>query len=153
MKTKPASKINIFILEMTIVILTFALAGAIAVSLFANAHNVAKRASDTNIAMMKTQSLAEEFKSQSSFVDFTAMSGIKPWPLYFEKDWAAIPQLQSSTAPSQAVYSIAAELTTDKTDAGMIVSVSYVVNKLNSGDDPLYTLLIKKYYPDQKGAS
>jgi hypothetical protein len=152
MRTKPASKVNIFILELTIVILTFALAGAIAVSLFANAHNVAQRATDTNIAMMKTQSLAESFKSQDTFImDYISFSGINPWPLYYDQDWAAIPTLQSSTAPEQAAFRIAAQITDEKTDAGKIVSVSYIVEKLNSGDEPLYMLQIKKYYSDQKG--
>ena len=149
MKMKLVSKVNVFILELTIVILTFALAGAIAVSLFANAHNVGQRASDITIAMMKTQSLAESFKSQASFIDFTDLSGIRTWPLYFDKDWQAIPTFQSSTVPENASFSIEATVSTQKTDAGMMATVAYAVQKSGTDDSPMYTLMIKKYFSDR----
>lgn len=153
MKNKSASKVNIFILELTIVILVFALAGAISVSLFAKAHNLGQEATDTNVAMMTTQSLAETFKSQDNFIDFTDLSGIKPWPLYYDKDWKYILDFQTASPPDNAVYSIDAKVSSEKTASGLMASVEYTAFRISTAQPPLYALTIKKYFPGQDGGS
>jgi len=151
MKGKAAARINIFILELTIIVLIFALAGAISVSLFAKAHTVGLLAENTTIAMMKTQTLAEEFKSQASFREFTDLSEIKPWPQYFNQDWDVIQNLQGDTPPMDAAYSIEALISTEQTDAGLMAAVSYKAYDLSGGHSLLYSLDVKKYYPGQTG--
>lgn len=151
MKGKAAARINIFILELTIIVLIFALAGAISVGLFAKAHTVGQFAENTTIAMMKTQTLAEAFKSQDSFIDFTDLSGISPWPQYFDQDWEHIQNLQGDAPPIDAIYSIEALVSTEKTDAGLMATVSYKAYDLSKGRDLLYTLDVQKYYPGQSG--
>lgn len=153
MKNKSASKVNIFILELTIVILIFALAGAISVSLFAKAHNLGQEATDTNMAMMTTQTLAENFKSQDVFIDFTNLSGIKIWPLYYDKDWHYISDLMSTSAPDKAVYSIAANVSSEKTVSGLLATVNYTAFRISKVGSPLYELNIQKYFPGQGGGN
>ncbi len=151
MRLKSASKANIFILEMTIVILIFALASAIAVGLFADARKVAQTAGDTTIAMMKTQSVAENFKSQDTFIDFTDLSGIKPWPLYFDKDWQAIPGFQNTSVPDNAIFTIEAKVSSEKTTTGLMAKVHLTASKILGSNGPLFEIQIQKYYPKQEG--
>ena len=152
MKAHPKSKVNTFILELIIVVFIFALAGAISVGLFAKAQNVGQKATNINIAMMKTQSLAETFKSQDTFImDYISFSGINPRPLYYDQDWQYIENLQSSSSPDQAVYCIAAVVSSEKTVSGLLASVRYRAFALSNESTPLYELQIQKYYPGVEG--
>lgn len=151
MKRKAAARINIFILELTIIVLVFALAGAISVSLFAKAHTVGQLAENTTIAMMKTQTLAEEFKSRESFIDFMDFSGIKPWPQYFDQDWEVLQNLQGDTPPEDAAYCIEATVSTEKTGTGLMASISYKSYDLSRDRALIYALDVQKYYSGQTG--
>lgn len=151
MKAKATSKVNIFILELTIVILIFALAGAISVALFANAHAAGQRASNTNIAMMRIQTLAENFKSQEVFIDFTNLSGIKAWPLYYDKDWQYIPDFQVTSTPDMAIYSIVALVSSEESAAGELVFIHYKAFEISKDEMPLYELDVQKYFPGAGG--
>ena len=119
MKTKSASKVNIFILKLTVVILIFALASLISVGFFVNAHNVAKKTTDTHTAMIKIQGLAEAFKSQDFFIDFTNLSGIE------------------------------AIVSSENTVTGTLAFIHYTAFDLLKDKAPLYDLPVQKYFPDK----
>ncbi|MEI7885067.1 MAG: hypothetical protein WCI30_06920 [Clostridia bacterium] len=147
MKNKSATKANIFILELTIIILIFALTSAISISLFAKAHQVGQKASETNYAMMKIQSLAETMKSKENLLELKELLANEQTTLYFDEEWASI------TDRAKASYVIETSGSSEKTVAGTLATVKYLARKNLTDSTLLYQLQVQKYFPQQGGKS
>lgn len=147
MKNKPTTKANIFILELTIIILIFALTSAISVGLFAKAHQVGQKASETNFALMKIQSLAETMKSKQSLLELKELLANEQNILYFDEEWASI------TDRAKASYIIETNSSSKKTVAGTLATVIYLARKNSPDTALLYQLHVQKYFPQQGGKS
>lgn len=57
------SKSSLFLLELTIAIVFFALAAVICIQLFVKAHMLSRESSELNMALLQAQSVAEAYKS------------------------------------------------------------------------------------------
>ena len=139
MKAKPVAKTNIFILELTIIILVFALTAAISVSLFVKAHQIEQKASMTNYALMKVQSMAEQLKNQPEML---AAKGEAI--LYFDESWQITKEL------ANASYHIETSIKRKTLAAGSLATVKYAAYKIDQ-PMPLYRLQIENYLPRHGG--
>jgi len=141
MKYVNSAKSAAFIAELTIAVLVFAFSSAIALGLFANANELDDLSTDTNIAMMKVQSLAETAKNMEDADDFRQFSDPSNWPKYYDGKW------NETSDAAEAVYVIDADFTSEQTASGNMMNAS--ISARGSDQDPktLFELSIKKYYP------
>jgi hypothetical protein len=153
MKYRSTSKSTVFLIEMTIVILVFAFCSAISLGLFASAHKIDQRSSNTGIAIMKIQSIAETLKNAPSLQVFkTLANGDDPGsasdialPGFFDSDWRDVSSAEG------AAFAISAAVRTEATDSGTMAYVDLSASKLSSSaanedSEPLFELTIQKYF-------
>lgn len=133
METKPISKGHLFLLELIIVILFFAFAGAIALQVFSKAHTVKEDTLNLNTAMMIVQSKAEESKLADTPSDLKAINTNE----FFNEDW-------QKSDKSNFDWSMESDISLDKRNKGTMAELKYSVK--NSKDEELYTLTVKKYF-------
>ena len=83
MKLAAASKSHIFLIELTIALLFFALTSAIALGLFVKAADTEAAAARTGAAVVAAQSIAETAKAAASLEEFRFVAGVPkdlPYP-------------------------------------------------------------------------
>jgi len=118
------SKSAVFLFELMIIILVFALAAAVCTQIFATAYTMSTESRELTMSSINAQTVAEQFKAGESDIE----------PLYFDRDWAAADQAgaeyrvelneSTGTAPMREAY----------------------VNVYKIGDDEaLYTLQVKRF--------
>lgn len=102
------SKSSLFLIELIISTLFFALAGTVCVQMFVKAHLINEETTNTNQAILCAQNLAETYREtdadlsqMNTLFENSSIDGTHFY-LYFDKDW-------NSTTKEQAVYE--AELT------------------------------------------
>lgn len=97
---------GLFLLEIMIAILFFAMVSAVCLRSFAKAHTLSQEASDINQAISHMENVAELLKSADSSVldnpekfsqllstEYTLVSvDQKQYTLYFDKDWTNCPE-------------------------------------------------------------
>ena len=120
MKHSSNNRSGLFLLEIVIAILFFAIVSAVCLRAFAKSHTLSQQASDTNHAISNMENVAEllksvdpeDLKNQDKIT--TTLQTVYPelstqyriWDIYFDSDWEAC-------NIDDAVYQITA---TDKTD-------------------------------------
>ena len=120
MKHSSNNRSGLFLLEIVIAILFFAIVSAVCLRAFAKSHTLSQQASDTNHAISNMENVAELLKSvdpedlknhdkittilQTVYPELSTQYRI--WDIYFDSDWEAC-------NIDDAVYQITA---TDKTD-------------------------------------
>lgn len=120
MKHSSNNRSGLFLLEIVIAILFFAIVSAVCLRAFAKSHTLSQQASDTNHAISNMENVAELLKSvdpedlknhdkitttlQTVYPELSTQYRI--WDIYFDSDWEAC-------NIDAAVYQITA---TDKTD-------------------------------------
>ena len=120
MKHSSNNRSGLFLLEIVIAILFFAIVSAVCLRAFAKSHTLSQQASDTNHAISNMENVAELLKSvdpedlknhdkitttlQTVYPELSTQYRI--WDIYFDSDW-------ETCNIDDAVYQITA---TDKTD-------------------------------------
>lgn len=131
------SRSHLFLIELIVVILFFAFAGAVTVQVFAKAHELAQDTEALNGAILAVQSAAETDKA-SSFEEIIASresgspsgamvlpepgslsgAGILRDPIYFDADWKV-------TDPAGAVYTLTSEVALEERPVGVMAVYHY----------------------------
>lgn len=77
------SKSGLFLLELMIAILFFALASSVCLQIFVKSYKVSQSSENLNHAVNITQSIFAKFESD----DYTNQLEEKNYEIYFDKDW------------------------------------------------------------------
>lgn len=152
---KRIRKSNTFLIEMIIVILFFALSVAVITQLFATSHRDSTLSADTNSAMLRAESVAEQLRTlrwgEQELGDFLeAASGItegdsQRCTLYYDKNWKQVQQ--------EARYVLTVEIQPQQKDGGvLLLSDIRVERQADSGPEPLYSLRADRYLPNMGAA-
>lgn len=149
------SRSHLFLMELIVVILFFAFAGAITVQVFAKAHELARDTEALNGAILAVQSAAETDKT-AAFGEISASRK----SIYFDVDWKV-------TDSAGAVYVLTSEVALEERPAGAMAVYHYTVTYggaadaavyaeaapkkagAATGDKIIYELDAKKYYPGE----
>ena len=140
MEKSSPSKTNIFLIELIIVILVFAVASAIIINLFISAHKINDKSQNMSISLMKTESIIEEYKSLPSLTDGTNFIDSKGFPLYFDKDW--------KETKDQASYVYKIDLVSqEKVKKAIGTLVKSNIEAYNTGNnEKLINMTFEKYF-------
>ncbi|HML38573.1 MAG TPA: type II secretion system protein [Bacillota bacterium] len=145
---KSMSRSHLFLIELIVVILFFAFAGAVTVQVFAKAHELAHDTEALNGATLAVQSAAEADKAaQFGEIDASFDATKAPAdgasgmanaraPVYFDADWRL-------TDPDGAVYVLTSEVVLEERPAGVMAVFHYAAA---SGNKIIYELDTKKYF-------
>lgn len=130
------SKSSLFLMELIIAILFFALASTVCIQLFAKAHLLSKQTVEENHALVYAQNLAEQFLAADGNTEtMKGATGIDELVYYYDNDWNAADF-------TNAVYE--ARLKTSTEDAG-IITANITVASVEKAEDPIYTLTVKHH--------
>jgi hypothetical protein len=124
------SKTAIFLFELMVVILVFSLAAAVCASIFGKAYGVSEQSKALTMAVLKAESVAEEFKAGKT----------PDGDLLFDREWRA------TTDRDRAVYRVTADVSGDGGVRVMDVAVTKVEGGgANSDPEDVYALKVKSY--------
>lgn len=103
MQNKVQKKTGLLLIELTLMLLFFALSSVVCLSIFASAQALSKQALELDCAAVEAQNAAECFKAAHGDIKRTAaLLCAEPlergFALYFDEHW------QDIDAPAQAVY-------------------------------------------------
>jgi hypothetical protein len=122
------SKTAIFLFELMVVILIFALAAAVCTNIFGKAYEFSTQSKALTMAVLKAESIAEEFKVG------TTPGG----DILFDKDW------KPAADEGSAAYIIRSDVTADGDMKVMDISVEKAA--VNGGKaEGVYELQVKSY--------
>ena len=145
--TRSSSKSGLFLIELIIAIVFFALSSASCIQLFVKAHTLSAKSSDLNTAVIQAQNAAELFKASggdaerlSQLLDcrYAAADGednyhAANYVLNFDADWKRVED-------GSDVYSVVLNMS-----CGQEIVTAYItVNKTVTGED-IYNLSAKSY--------
>jgi hypothetical protein len=119
--------------------LVFAIAGAIIINLFASANKVNQRSEAVSVALIKVESIIEEYKGFEYAVDANNFLETQGFPKLYDKDW------KETTDEAQAVYSIVLLSTQKKFDPGSIFTLDITCFENKNGKE-LIKLQASKYF-------
>jgi hypothetical protein len=124
------SRTAIFLFELMMVILIFALASAICTNIFGKAYEFSTESKALTMAVLKSESIAEEFKAGK------APAG----DVSFDKDWKPVEDADSDSA----AYIIRSNVTIGGDMKVMDISVEKVARSGVAAED-VYELQVKSY--------
>lgn len=141
MQSRTSSKSSLFLIELIIVILFFAVASAICVRLFAQAHLTAQEGRDLNQGVFLAESAAETFRgTDCSPETMETLLGMVPrgnegYEAYYDENWQ--PQADRDSAAYLLLLTM---------EAGSPVATAHVtVLHAENLETPIYELTVKKY--------
>lgn len=146
---KQVSKVNPFFVEIILVILFFAVSVAVTLQLFVAAHGKAQQSTELNAAVMKAQTVAEDFAGATNSDQFLLLlpgstktgekGGKSVYAVSYDKDW-------NETAQSPA-YLVEVSLQQSNETAGTNLQAEIVVNKVFKNSEPkkIYELSAAHY--------
>jgi hypothetical protein len=124
------SKTAIFLFELMAVILVFSIATAVCVEIFGAAHRFSAESTDLTMAVLKAESVAEEFKAGET------PDGV----LYFDKEWKTLAEKEAGE--DKAAYFISTDLREEDGMEEMSISVQKTGY---GGPQEVYGLQVKSY--------
>jgi type II secretory pathway pseudopilin PulG len=139
MEDKAKSKVNIFLIELIIVILIFAISAAIIVNLFAASSKVNRESRDKSVSLMKIESIIEEYKSFEFAIEGNNCLESLGFPKLYDKDWI------ETTDEVQAVYSIVLLSSQKKYGSGSVFTIDLTSFDKKNGKE-LIKLKASKYF-------
>ena len=139
MEVKNKSKVNIFLIELIIVILIFAISAAIIVNLFAAASKVNRESHDKTVSLMKIESIIEEYKSFEYAIEGNNYLESLSFPKLYDKDWL------ETTDETNAVYSIVLISSQKKYGSGSVFTLDLTSIEKDNGKE-LIKLKGSKYF-------
>lgn len=134
MNRKGISRSALFLTELIIVILFFAIASTITLQLFVKASGLADRTSDLNGGIMVVQSAAEIDKS-TDLMSLDQKSRFE----YYDENW-------EKTDEANKVYTLTSQVVLENRWAGTMAIFTYT---LSARETVIYELTAKKYYSNQ----
>lgn len=139
------SKSGLFLLELMIIILFFAVTSAVCVQLFVTAHLTDLHSSDLNHAVLEVQSAAECFKEGGTSNELCALLGAKlnndgTISVRYDKDW------NRSLTGENCPYTLHI---TDRSTTGGMLSASVSMHK---EDELLFEVTVQRYMHDRRDA-
>lgn len=145
------SRSSLFLMELMIAILFFALAGTICIQLFVKSHLISKESVNQNHAVTHAQNLAEGYLGLDG--DITALSGLFPLSqvdndnmritLSFDKNWRAV-------SGDGAVYTAVLRDNGYSPDTGL-ASADITVTDTSAGYE-IYSLHIEHHIPERSAS-
>jgi len=130
------SKSGLFLFELIIVIALFAISSAMCMQLFAMAHNLSEKSTNTRMAVANAVSAAESFKITGSATEAANMMGLPVsegiLEAFYDNDW--------NTVPAEGRFRMTMEVDTGISPATAVI----VVTDLEHGEE-LYRLEVKKF--------
>lgn len=145
MSIHKTSKSGLFLLELMIIILFFAITSAVCVQLFVTAHLTDQHSSDLNRAVLEVQSAAECFKEGTTTQELCAMLGAKlnsdsTISVRYDKEW------NRSLTGENCPYTL--QITNQSLTDGMLsADVS-----MHKEDDLLFQVTVQRYMHDRRDA-
>ena len=139
MNIKNKSKVNLFLIELIIVILVFAVSSAIIVNLFLSAHKITQQSEDISISLMKIESILEEYKSLNNSMDATKYLSDSGFPKFYNGIW------QETKDKAQGFYEIDLVKSDKKFQVG-ILSKLELTSYYMSGHKEITSLSGAKYF-------
>jgi Tfp pilus assembly protein PilE len=122
------SKTAIFLFELMVVILIFSVAAAVCTNIFAKAYEFSTESKALTMAILKAESIAEEFKAGQ------ATDG----DVLFDKDW------KPAEDEGSAAYLIRSDVTADGDMKVMDISVERTA-RAGASAEGVYELQVKSY--------
>ncbi|MFZ2539143.1 MAG: hypothetical protein WAX04_09625 [Oscillospiraceae bacterium] len=142
-KRRSSSRTGLFLIELIVTILFFALASAVCMQLFVKAHLISTHSSDLSMALNEVQSATECFKSSDGSIQSVAtILGVKSGEnaneisVYYDKNW--------NITDDNIVYEL-----TLSTNLENPVVATITVTKSADKANPIYQIEAKKYLPQR----
>lgn len=140
------TKSHVFLIELTIAILVFALAAAIVLRLFVKADQTSSRSQLTTIALAISQSIAEQVKASES------PSKEPDGTQYYDQSGVLVQDR------AEAAFQIQTSITQENRNQGIMATVTIIaeiVSPAFSGSpsdqqEPLLSLTVKKYFSGEE---
>jgi hypothetical protein len=126
------SKTAIFLFELMVVILVFSFASAVCAGIFGKAYRFSEESKDLTMAVLKAESIAEEFKAGE------APDGV----LFFDKEWKAL--AEEEVDENSSAYFIRTATREDDGMWEMDISVKKT-GRGGVGPQDVYDLQVKSY--------
>ncbi|MCI9405454.1 MAG: hypothetical protein HFK04_00850 [Oscillospiraceae bacterium] len=143
MAVQRSSRSGLFLLELMIVILFFAVTSAICMNLFVQAHLTSTAGSELTAAVREVQSAAELFKAADGDLKKLAESlGVQPIDgpvlnLYYDKDWVLTKHMED------AVYTVSVVLDEIMTPDWQGCQKAQVIARAEEAE--IFRVPVKKY--------
>lgn len=145
MKHSSARRSNLFLMEMILAILFFALASMVCMKLFAAAHDLSRKTSDSNFAMTAVKSAVSYFEAgdgsleslMSAYPDSTSEDSTLT--VYYDKN-------QRLCTQSEAFYRIKVTIKSSSEQLTVATITAY-----DSGQEELFALDASCYQPIKVG--
>jgi hypothetical protein len=134
------SKTRLFLIEMIIIILFFALAAAVCANVFVKAHLLSAQSADLSMAVIKAQTAAECVKETEGNLPKLCLllngqqTGQKV-TVFYDKDW-------ETAEDEQAVYTLEADVQTK--DGLLTASIT-----MRKGDEEIYSVNTGRYMKEE----
>ena len=140
MRSRRSLKSGLFLIELIIMILFFAIASAICVRLFVHAHLTAKASTDLSQAVFISQSAAETIKgTDASSEKLSELLGAVPsengYSVFYDKNW------QRMASSQDCSYRM--DITLKKTE-NILTAALVVIDTEKNTDAPIYDLTVNK---------
>lgn len=143
------SKAALFLMELIIALLFFALASTVCIRLFSKAHLLSKQTTNENYAIIHSQNLAEGFLATEG--DFSQLKSLFPLAtandkeqtllLLFDKNW------KDCDLEEVCYY---ASLTIYPEEAGLITG-EITIAPYDDSADKIYSLTVTHHIPERRG--
>lgn len=136
-----ASKSGLFLVELIIAILFFAVASVICVQLFVKAHLVSRQSRDVTAAITLAQNYAEQFKAMGDSDKLALQTHANTVRFYYGYEDNELVMLAAADR-EQALYALTAQLGFEET---LYCADITVRRAKEESEEPLFTLQVKDY--------
>lgn len=141
MKKENAKRSSLFLVELMVSILFFALASAVCIQIFAKSHTKSIETARLNMAVAKTQSAAEVFLNSDSPEDMLPVvfpegqMNVDTFTMYYDKDFNSCKEKDASYALKIIIHSKAQD------------QISQITVSSIGSEKVIYSLEVKKHIP------
>ncbi len=149
MKRESSSKTSLFLMEMIISILFFAIVGAVCIRLFVSAHLLAKESADLSQATLIATDLAESYLGlDGNMTDLAglytdALSSEESLLLFYDEDWN--PSSKDNAAYEALLESSGISMKKASITIFTLSPITIGDSEEISENDLIYTLQVQKY--------
>ena len=143
---RSSSKTKVFLLELIIIILFFAIAAAVCVNLFVKAKIISDNSSDLTMAVLQGQKTAETVKGAPAGMEADLLEGFQPggegrYIAYYDKNWNPIITADKSVYQTETVFYqrdnlLVAEISVKKAQEVLFSITTEKFIEQNAGEEP-----------------
>lgn len=141
MKKEAPKRSSLFLMELIISILFFALASAVCIQIFTKAHLQSNQTADLNMAITKASSIAEYIQSTDDPLNVlqeqfpTSISNQQSLKIYYNKSW-------NPCNITNASYMVSIQI-----DTKQQMRIGTILVHQTNSTSPLYQLTVKHHLP------